>query len=62
MIFCIYFLNIWQNVYEDLKTRENKNYIFNFYNLLQMNGVFRTCSHNSIHSNFLDYHKQPGTY
>ena len=57
----LYFLMIRLNAYEDLKTKENKNHIFNFYNLLKINGVFRTCSHNSVHSNFLDYHKQPGT-
>ena len=44
------------------KAENNKNHIFNFYNLLKMNGVFRTCSHKSVHSNFLDYHKQAGTF
>ena len=53
---------MYDNAYEDLKTKENKNHIFNLSNILKMNGVFRTCSHNSVHSNFLDYHKQPDTF
>ena len=37
------------------KIKEIKeNQIFNFYNLLKMKVVFRACSHNSVHSNFLD--------
>ena len=36
MIFCVYLLNIWLNAYENLKSKEHKNHIFNFYNLLKM--------------------------
>ena len=34
--FLFIFLNIWLNAYENLKIKENKNRIFNFYNLLKM--------------------------
>ena len=41
------------------RLKKIKNHMSKLYNLPKMKGLFRACSHNSVLSNFLEYHKLP---